>query len=554
MADIKDLKHSYREQIKKQLDEQYKVLAEYEQEISTTSDPRFQKKYEYERDRIKQSIERLEITLEKIEPINAIEPQEPVSNPIIIRRMQIEEELEELYQKRLDYEGSLSLESVVLSTTLELELEETLRKIEKLEAELDGILTLTIKRDSTVYINNTQSYRVLSKPATNPYEGASGLPVQPPNFVGRDRVLKQIQDLWKNKAQLPPIILFGHRRMGKTSILQNLKNAGNSNDILVQADMQSAGLVDNSAEFFLKIVEEIELEAKKAGLDTGQFVSEHNFDSTAKATSNLDKLLNLLDKQLNGRRVIVAIDEFELIQKRIEQGRIDPDVLLYLRGINYKYKWLGLVFAGLHELAEMNSDYFGPFFGSAKHIRISYLEPEDAHELITQAGNPDFELKYDDDLVDYIYTLTYGQPYLIQMLCSELVEQWNERWRAEKGQIEPRLTRFQLEAALTERFFDEADYYFRGAWTQVGEKEHKLMLAVADWGEQSQKNPAVTTAIPKEQLRKTVRCSPKTFEIVLQNLYRRDLMEERRNHVSYFSEIMRRWVVRYQLQHKVAAS
>ncbi|MCK4451560.1 MAG: ATP-binding protein, partial [Anaerolineae bacterium] len=64
---------------------------------------------------------------------------------------------------------------------------------------------------------------VLRQPVENPYEGYSGLPVER-TFVGREKVLTRLERLWAASldAPLPPIILYGHRRMGKTSIIHHL--------------------------------------------------------------------------------------------------------------------------------------------------------------------------------------------------------------------------------------------------------------------------------------------------------------------------------------------
>jgi len=131
------------------------------------------------------------------------------------------------------------------------------------------------------------------------------------------------------------------------------------------------------------------------------------------------------------KRLILAIDEFELIEQGIHDKRIDPGLLPYLRSINQQYWWLGLIFAGLHTLDEMGRDYRSAFYGQAQYIRLGYLAREDALKLITQP-HPDFALEYEDELIDEIYRLTFGQPYLVQRLCWDLVNRWNDRF-LEKG-------------------------------------------------------------------------------------------------------------------------
>jgi hypothetical protein len=59
----------------------------------------------------------------------------------------------------------------------------------------------------------------ITKPVTNPY--VVGDPVQGNLFVGREDVLRQLEELWVIGHHLQSVVLYGHRRMGKTSILLN---------------------------------------------------------------------------------------------------------------------------------------------------------------------------------------------------------------------------------------------------------------------------------------------------------------------------------------------
>ena len=58
---------------------------------------------------------------------------------------------------------------------------------------------------------------------TNPY--ITGTPVTGKLFVGREDILNRlIEELSLGSGACPSIVLYGHRRMGKSSILKNLPN------------------------------------------------------------------------------------------------------------------------------------------------------------------------------------------------------------------------------------------------------------------------------------------------------------------------------------------
>ena len=276
---------------------------------------------------------------------------------------------------------------------------------------------------------------VLRQPVPNPYEGYSGLPVTGPTFVGRENILRHIGDRWAGGAQPPPLILFGHRRMGKSSILRNLGRIAGANTIVVNLDMQDAGWVDHTGQLLLDFAEAIQRQTSRGWVGCRAASRQADYADLGTARRSLNALLDRLDGQMAGRRLILAVDEYELIEKGIEEGRIDPDLPSYLRAKVSQYRWLALIFAGLHTLDEMGHDYRSAFYGAAEHIRVGYLSHDDAIRLITQP-HPDFALEYEPELREELYRLTYGQPYLLQRLCWELVTRWNERFLRE-GEIHP---------------------------------------------------------------------------------------------------------------------
>ncbi len=482
------------------------------------------------------------------------------------RIQQLEKIVEESYNLLFEIEERLLLEvSPIERQKLLRDLQNIREPLEKWESELKAL-------DDALYRNIDNEPKIqpttnpleslsdvdanilrLQEQVINPYVGYSGHPVVPPNFVGRDDIIQQIHKLWQGPGQLKPLILYGHRMMGKSSILRNLNPTNDAKILLVLLDMQVIAMVNNTGQFLYQIARAIYKQAQQAKLDCGSNLDKRDFATTGEANLQLRELLEKLDQQMEGRRLILAVDEFEVIQKRIEQGRIEGEVLEYLRGLNEEYKWLGLIFAGLHELEEMGRDYQNAFYGRAKNLKVSYLHPDAARQLVIQPWNHDFKLDYDEELVVALYYLTYGQPYLIQLLCWELVEQWNRQVIYKPEGLPATLTLLDLDTALTERFFDEADNYFHGAWSQIGYKEpakqktltteQQILRSIADWQERNRGIADTIVPVEKEKLREITELPDEELEIAFKDLERRDLLEDRGNRVSFFSEIMRRWVV-----------
>jgi len=230
------------------------------------------------------------------------------------------------------------------------------------------------------------------------------------------------------------------------------------------------------------------------------------------------------------------VDEFELIEDGIEQGRIDPGLLPYLRALNQRHAWLALIFGGLHTLDEMGRDYNNAFFGQTQHIRVGYLSHDDALRLITQP-HPDFALEYAPELREELYRLTYGQPYLLQRLCWELVNRWNERFMKE-GETTPRtLELTELEPMLTADFYRSAEYYFDGVWSNITADERIVMeiLAQRETAWTRQELAAIGAVADIDQ--------------TLALLRRHDVIVEDDASIRFASELLRRWVVGQMRRH-----
>lgn len=376
---------------------------------------------------------------------------------------------------------------------------------------------------------------ILRRPVLNPYVGYSGLPVIGSAFIGRVDILRQIENYWATGTLTPVLIVYGHRRMGKTSILRNLDHRTATDSLLVYLDMQDSTLVEHSGDFLLEIAEAIYRTAVNVGLSVDAEPKPASFSTLNRARRSLNVLLRSLAPYMTSRRLILAIDEFELIETSMIEGDIDPVVLGYLRAINQEHAWLSLVFAGLHTLGEMGGDYQNAFYAQTEHVPVRYLSEAETVNLITQP-DPNFALEYSDELLAELYRLTGGQPFLIQRLCWELVNGWNECFM-EEGAFTPRVLELaDLEPVLTSDFYRGASYYFTGVWENVTEAEQAVMRVLAADTEH------VWTL---ENLAATLGEAPEVVGETLNRLRDHDVIPQDLYEFRFASELMRRWVAQH---------
>lgn len=378
---------------------------------------------------------------------------------------------------------------------------------------------------------------ILRQPILNPYEGYSGLPVTDTTFRGRADILRQIETHWVSGELMPAIILYGHRRMGKTSILRSLAKNTDANNLYVYLDLQRSSMIEHTGHLLRDFAAALHKVVVKSCPGLGSFPERADFSGLDAGRRTLDTLLDRIDTHLTeSQRLILAIDEFELIENGIHDGKLDQGLLLYLRSINQEYRWLGLIFAGLHTLEEMGHDYQSAFYGQAQYIRVSYLTRDDALKLITQP-HPDFSLEYEDVLIDEIYRLTFGQPYLVQLLCWELVTRWNERF-LEKGDAIPRVLKLEgLEPVLTPAFYQAAGYYFDGVWGNATKNEQTLLRILARYP-----NPLPQKELEAAAINAGFPPDPEIMKKTLKLLSQHDIITESETGIGFAAELMRHWV------------
>jgi hypothetical protein len=373
-------------------------------------------------------------------------------------------------------------------------------------------------------------------PVVNPY--VAGNPVTGDLFVGRDDILRRLEELWAKEGACPSVVLYGHRRMGKSSILHNLGVRFGARTTVVDFNMQRAGLVSSSGELLYSLAlalydaqtPEVSVSSKVLDEPGEERFTAHNPYTT------FDRFLKQLDRVRGERRFIVTVDEFELIEALIAEGKLESRLLDFWRGLIHTYPWFVVAFAGLHTLEEMRRDYWNPLFGSVTAVPVSFLSHRAAWQLITQPS-PDFSLDYDTDAVEHIIALTHGQPYLIQLIGHGLVTRFNRQTFEEGVERARRFTLDDVEAVIgAPEFYRDGDAYFTGVWRQAEASPPPGQTAVLHALAGSE------AGVPVEEIVERAGLTLEEAGGALNTLKRHDVAVEGNRRWQFTVELMRRWV------------
>ncbi|MCJ7823468.1 MAG: tetratricopeptide repeat protein, partial [Anaerolineales bacterium] len=122
------------------------------------------------------------------------------------------------------------------------------------------------------------------------------------------------------------------------------------------------------------------------------------------------------------------------------------------------------------KLENMQAAYTS-FFKQALYRKISFLGEADARDLITRPVEG--VLSFDLDAVDFIYEITSGHPYFIQLICHELfsVSQKSNDWQVSKTDVE----------AVLDAVIERGTVNLKFVWDESSELEKWVLSSLAQF-------------------------------------------------------------------------
>ncbi len=284
-------------------------------------------------------------------------------------------------------------------------------------------------------------------------------------FRGRQDLFREIESLVL--VEPPPVLLLqGGRRTGKTSALKYLPRQVGPELIPLLIDMQGvasavtlAGLAENMAGQMI--------EAARQARNL-QLPPPDAYELARDPFPALQKWLKKLERLARGKRFLLCLDEFERLSEVIEATGSRAPLNFVRHLLQHQPQWL-VLFSSAHALAELPT-YWSDYLINTRTLRVSYLKETEARELIEQPV-ADFPDIYQAEAVASIIKLTRCQPFLLQLLCSTLVEQLNREGR--------RLATAKDVQTAAPTAIETGGFYFRELWHSLTAKEQKLLLKLA---------------------------------------------------------------------------
>ncbi|MCD6518482.1 MAG: HEAT repeat domain-containing protein [Anaerolineae bacterium] len=245
-----------------------------------------------------------------------------------------------------------------------------------------------------------------------------GMPVKVPQmFYGRQADIQWIYENLDRQYQLQTLLLYGERRIGKTSLLYQLEhNPPDDRYIFVLFDLQLRDYMETVAEILYDLAQTIVLRLQREGMDVEPPEWE---EYQVRPEATFLSFCERLDALLKERPLVIMMDEFGVLISKVQRGRIEGSLFQVLRGIAQHFDHFTFLYSGAHEVRRMQQDFNSILFNMPKARRLTYLSEGEATALIEEPVK-DF-LTYHPLVVQKIRTVTACHPYFIQYICDELV-------------------------------------------------------------------------------------------------------------------------------------
>jgi tetratricopeptide (TPR) repeat protein len=327
------------------------------------------------------------------------------------------------------------------------------------------------------------------------------------------------------------LVLFGQRRIGKTTLLLQLERTLPKDAFLpIYFDLQ-----DQAKRLLGEVLADLaDTVSKQAGLEPPD---PEVFDHRGRCFHRifLPQLYQALGKN---RRPVFLLDEFDVLDQMAEEGLPDTvaskALFSFLREVMTDDPYPAFVFTVGRRADDLSLDFSATFKASLQR-EIWVLDPQSAEMLVRQA-EANGTLRFTDQAVARILSLTCCHPYLVQLLCQRIWEQAH----LGTSTSPPLIDKSEVETIVPDAL-EAGNQALTWLWNGLGPAEKIYTAALAQTADEG-------STIPESRVIQVLadyapRLHRREVELAPQDLVRRRVLEQVGDRRYQFAvELFRRWV------------
>jgi hypothetical protein len=283
-------------------------------------------------------------------------------------------------------------------------------------------------------------------------------------FVPRASILGELERQVTLSTGCPGLLLYGRRRMGKSTLLGNLNDFLPPRVLVVRISMQQAHAFASLPDLLGLICQQMRTVVTDLPSSPGNLKEFEAF---------LEAAHQRLDA--SDRRLLLAIDEYENLDQKIGEGVFSTDLIAVVRESIQRHRRLIWTFAGSHAIDELPNAPWTSYLVSVRTLEVIPFELKETRLLLTEplahstlwknleSDRPRFEPGFwGEGGIERIHDETGGWPHLVQLVAENLVDLVNDSDGA------------AIDAALFERALDRAVVRGNNVFLELLERESRL--------------------------------------------------------------------------------
>ncbi|MHC5739683.1 ATP-binding protein [Nostoc sp.] len=337
-------------------------------------------------------------------------------------------------------------------------------------------------------------------------------------FKGRIDIFREIETFALSE-QPPVLLLYGGRRTGKTSALKYLPYRIQANIVPLLVDLQGAA----SATTLKGLAENLAQQITEAARRLPRRVYLPNPDANKLAEDPFPALqtwLTEIERNNSGKQFLLCLDEYERLGEVVKATSSRAPLNFIRNLVQHQRKWI-LLFSGSQELSELD-DYWSDYLINTRALRMTYLHELEARDLIQQPVE-NFRNIYEPTAVDEIIQVTRCQPYLVQLVCYEVVELLNRDIRRNRREADTAKATAQDVKEVIPVVLERGDQYFRELWKSLTDSDRSLLRRIIHGETPTQQDKGVIRKLTRKEI---LTSEGNAFQVPLVQKYIEQLLEE----------------------------
>ena len=383
----------------------------------------------------------------------------------------------------------------------------------------------------------------------NPY--IAGNPVHGQGqFIGRSDTLRDVEQTLRNPSA-NALVLFGQRRIGKTSVLLHIKQALRAKEefMPVYFDLQDKAALPLSQVLY-------QLAQVMAQTTVALMPDRRKFDP--EGIFFRETFIPRAVEACQNRGLVLLLDEFDVLDMP-QQKRAGSTFFPYLLEWMRSATGMQFVFVLGRRPEELSTDTLSAFKGILSR-RVSLMKQEDTAAIIRQSeAEQNRSLCWSDAAVQRVWYWTQGHPYFSQLLCSEVWEtaMENEDFGGfgvdedeEAAQELPLIEAAQVDAAI-DGAIEQGANALQWIWNGLPPAERIVMAAMSEAEGEQISQDELAEILNRSKVRLILR----ELDLAPETLIAWDLLRRVDAEVYRFAiPLLRRWVATEKPLRRVKAN